>query len=462
MSTLDRLAGMLGFVRMTPSGGPVESPAGPVPETGDMRLFPYPPNTLAPQNLTFAAARAILEEHEQGRFGLSAALARTVLRDPDLAAALNRRLLALVGSPHCIEAATTTGAGERYARDLAVRFRTMVPRAAELDMARDAILLGASLGQLVWWFHEATGEIVPVLDPWPMDYAEHEEYEDAWYVVAKSGRIRITPGDGRWVLYTPWSPRNPYYYGAIRQAAEWFLRASNASRDYGRFIELSGQGIIKAYVPSGSRKSPEYNSFIGSLRNLGRNAVAPLPRGKEPHESYDLEIEALSADLHKVFVEMLRVASGKLRLCILGEDLSSQNQKVGTNASSETGLKVSRALVAADAETWAECLRAQVLTPWANYKGRVELAPFAYYDLEDDADKKAEAEAANTAADALTKWASLVAAAKVDRVVDVVGAAERWGVPLLEAPPAEPARSRAPARRLVLRAPAWEGWRRAA
>ena len=95
MSTLDRLAGLLGFVRMSPSGGPAESPAGVVPETGEMRVAPYPPNTLTPQSLTFAAARAILEEHESGRFGLSAALARTVLRDPDLAAALNRRLLAL-------------------------------------------------------------------------------------------------------------------------------------------------------------------------------------------------------------------------------------------------------------------------------------------------------------------------------------------------------------------------------
>lgn len=461
MSTLDRLAGMLGFTRLSPTGGPAESPAGPVPETGEQRVIAYPPNTLNPQSLTFQAARAILEEHEQGRFGLSAALARTVLRDPDLTAALNRRLLALVGSAHCIEAATATGAGERYARDLAVQFRTMVPRAAELDIVRDAILMGQGLGQLVWWFHEATGAIVPILEPWPLDYAEHDPYTDTWYVTAQSGRIQITPGDGRWVLYAPWSTRTPYYYGAIRQIAEWYLRASNASRDYGRFIELSGQGIIKAKTPSGARKSPEYSAFINSLRNLGRNAVVPLPQGKEAHESYDLEIEALAADLHKVFVEMLRVSSGKLRLVILSEDLSSQNNKVGTNASSETGLRVARVISAADAETWGDCLRSQVLVPWAAYKGRDELAPFAYYDLEDDGDAKGEAEAANTAAEALGKWQSLLAAAKVDRTVDVLAAAERWGVPLLETPAPE-SRARARTRRLVLRAPAWQGWRRAA
>lgn len=457
---LDALAASLGFVRMSPTGGRPETPPAPVKETGETHVITYPPNTLNPQMLTFAAARAILEEHEHGRFNLSAALSRTVLRDPDLAAALNRRLLALVGAPHCIEAATDTGPGERYARDLATRFRMMVPRAAELDIVRDAILLGQGIGQLVWWFHESSGEFIPVLEPWPMDHAEHDPYTDTWYVQSQRGRIVITPGDGRWVLYAPWSPRSPYYYGAVRQVTEWYLRASNASRDYGRFIELSGQGILKAKIPSGSRGTPERSNFINSLRSLGRNAVVPLPQGEKAHDSYDVELEALASDMHKVFVEMLRVCSGKLRLVILGEDLSSQNNKVGTNASSETGMRVSRAIVAADAETWAECLRAQVLLPWAIYKGRAELAPFAYYDLEEKGDAKGEADAANVAADALKKWGELVAAAQVGRVVDVVAAAERWGIPLIEAPQPDTARSKV--RRLVLRAPAAKGWRRAA
>lgn len=453
---LDALAGALGFVRMSPTGGTPETPPKPVKETGEKHVIAYPPNTLNPQLLTFAVARAILEEHERGRFALSAGLARTCLRDPDLTAALNRRLLALIGAPHCIEAATDTGPGERYARDLAARFRVMVPRAAEVDMVRDAIMLGASIGQEVWWFHEATGEFIPVLEPWPMDHAEHDPLTDTWYVHSQRGRIKIEPGDGRWVLYAPWSPRSPYFYGAIRQVMEWYLRASNASRDYGRFIELSGQGILKAKIPSGARGTNEKSNFINSLRNLGRNAVVPLPQGEKEHDSYDVELEALSSDMHKVFVEMLRVCSGKLRLVILGEDLSSQNNKVGTNASSETGLRVSRAIVAADAETWGDCLRAQVLTPWASYKGRAELAPFAYYDLEESRDAKAEADAINVSADGLGKWDKLLK--DTPREVDWIAAAERWGVPMKER---EAEGQRSNVRRLVLRAPPLRGWRRA-
>ena len=446
MSALDRIASLLGFTRVAPGGGRPETPADAT--VGEDASKSFPSLVLSPNTTTFALARAILAEHEIGRFQLSAALARMVLRDPDLAGALTQRLLALVGSDHCIEAATSTGPGERYARDLALRFREMVPRSAELDIVRDAILLGVGVGQKVWWWREDLEEYIEVLEPWPVDSVEYDPIAGQWWALTQRGRLPISADDPGWLLYTPWSEREPYFYGAIRQIAEWYLRASNAARDYGRFIELSGQGIIKAKTPSGARRSPEYASFINSLRSLGRNAVVPLPQGKEKHESYDLELAALSADLHKVFIEMLRVAGGKLRLAILGQDLTSQNNRVGTNASSETGMRVNAAVSRADAETWGDCLHRQFIVPWATYRGRPELAPRAYYDLEEERDAKGEAEAANTAADALSKWQKLLADGDTGRSVDILEAAERWGVPTTEvAPPAAPERA---ARRLVL------------
>lgn len=442
-------AASLGFTRTAPGGGPLDVPPAPLPGGGS-HAEALPSAVLTPTALTFAAVREMLYGHELGRFTLSAALARLALRDPDLAGAMNQRLLALVGADHCIEAATNTGPAERYARDLATDFRTMVTRGTELDIVRDGVMLGAGCGQAVWWWREGTQDYLPVLEPWPMDSVERDIYTGVWYALTRQGqRIPITPGDGRWLLYTPWSDREPYFYGAVRQFAEWFLRAANAAKDYGRYIELSGQGILKAKLPSGSRGSPERANFINSLRGLGRNAVVPLPQGPKPEESYDLELEAISADLHKIFVEMLRIAGGKLRLSILGQDLTSQNAKVGTNASSETGMKVNGRVSRADSATWRDCLQSQFIVPWAAYRGRPELAPSAYYDLEDDDDAQGEAAAANVAADALTKWQKLLVDGGTGRVVDVLAAAERWGVPTVAAP-ADGAR--AAVRRLVLRA----------
>ena len=89
------------------------------------------------------------------------------------------------------------------ARDLAQRFRTMVPRAAEADMIRDGVMLGASAGQLAWYFDEARGEQVPVLEPWPSEHLSFDEWDGHWYAMSRAARVRITPGDGRWVLHTP-------------------------------------------------------------------------------------------------------------------------------------------------------------------------------------------------------------------------------------------------------------------
>lgn len=448
MSILDAARAL--FVR-APSpllAAPVVPPL-PIPETGEDYAEASIPSLLSPAQVTFDVARSILLEHERGEFGLSAALARVATRNADVAGALNQRLLTLFGRDHCIEPATDTAAGERYARDLAQRFRTMVPRAAEADMLRDGVMLGASAGQLVWTFDEERGEQIPVLDPWPSEHLSYDEWDGHWYAATRAGRVRITPGDGRWVLHTPWSPRRPFFYGAIRNIAEWTLRDDNAAKAYSRFVELHGNGILKAYTPSGARGTPEYAAFIASLRNMGRSPVIPLPRSKDPDATYDVELETMAAEVSKVFTEMLRIAGGRVRLAILGQDLTSQNNKVGTNASSDTGMAVSALVSAADAASWAETLHAQVIRPWAQYRGRIDLAPGAYYETEEDDDAKAEADAAKVAAEALTGWRALLA--PQGRDVDAVAAAERWGVPLL-APDAQAAGGRA-ARRLVLRTP---------
>lgn len=445
MSILDAVRSF--FVRGSPLLGAAIVPPLPIPETGEDFAEAGVPSLLSPAQVSFDVARQILHEHERGEFGLSAALARVATRNADVAGALNQRLLTLFGRDHCIEAATDTAAGERYARDLAARFRTMVPAAAEADMIRDGVMLGASAGQLVWTYDESRGELLPVLDPWPSEHLSYDEWDGHWYAMTRAARVKITPGDGRWVLHTPWSPRRPYFYGAIRNIAEWVLRDDNAAKAYSRFVELHGNGILKAYTPSGARGSPEYNAFISSLRNMGRSPVVPLPRSKDPDAGYDLELETMAAEVSKVFTEMLRIAGGRVRLAILGQDLTSQNNKVGTNASSDTGMAVSALVSAADAAAWAETLHAQVIRPWAQYRGRIDLAPAAYYDTEDDGDAKVEAEAAKTAAEALTGWRALLAAQGRD--VDAVAAAERWGVPLL-APDAQNATGRAPSR-LVIR-----------
>jgi phage gp29-like protein len=454
MSLLDQFAAWLGFARAPMTDQPGAMPPGPIPETGHDLATSAPPLVLSPEALTFEAARFILLEHERGLCNMSAALSRTALRDPVIRGAMNQRLLALLGRDHVIESAADHGRGDRYARDLSERFRSMVPRAAEADMIRDGIMLGMACGQNEWWYHDTWGELMPVLVPWPTDYLDHNPWLNKWYVNSREGRIEITPGDGRWVLYTPWSPRSPYFHGVITTVADSYLRAKNAARDYSRFVEVQGQGILKVGVPSGSRGTPEYQNMMSSLRNMGRAPVVPLPKGKTPEESYSLDLEALAADVSKIFTEMIRLTSGNFRLAILGQDLTSQNSKVGTNASSQTGMKVSQLVSAADSETWAECLHKQVITPWATYRGRPDLAPWAYYETEEDEDAQAEAQAANAAADALAKWRDLMAPA--GRELDVVSAAERWGVPLL--PVGETSKDRA-VRRLVLRS---KGWRRVA
>jgi phage gp29-like protein len=283
-----------------------------------------------------------------------------------------------------------------------------------------AVLLGFAVGQLVWEPGD-DGQLIPRLLPWPPSAVSYDEHRRTWVAHTDAGPTDIVPGSGAWVLYAPKSVNKPWLWGVIRCLVEWYLRAQNGAADASRHAEVHGLPVWLARLPSGSETSAAGRRFLSSIRNMGRNAVVPLPRGDSEATSYDLELEAAQTDAYRIYEFLLRAAGGKFRLAILGQDLTSQNNQVGTNASSETGADTLAAIVRADAVTWGECCTAQIARPLAVYRGsppaRVQL------DAEPDDDFGALATALETAGRAVQAWQA------AGWEVDLAAIAERFGVP---------------------------------
>lgn len=405
LGLVDRLLGAIGL-RRADTPGPGES------------ATPSEPGALT--TLTLQALREMLAEHDRGVFLRSALVAELVRRDPDLYAALKQRLDGLLGLPLDIEAADDSEAAKAEAEALEAEWPTIAARAAQREMVDSAIMLGFAFGQLVWEPGD-DAQLVPRLLPWPSACVEHNEYERCWYAQTATGRVLITPGTGAWVFYAPASVNRPWTWGAIRCIAESYLRAQNAAGDASKHAEVHGLPVWKAYIPSGSETQPAGKRFLSSIRNMGRNAVVPLPRGDSEATSYDLKLEAAQTDAYRIYEFLLRFAAGKFRLVLLGQDLTSQNNLVGTNASSETGADTLDTIIRADAVTWGECCTAQIVRPLATYRGKP--VSRVCLDAEPDADFGAEATALKTAGEAAAAWK----AAGFD--VDLVEFAERFGVP---------------------------------
>lgn len=407
---LDTLAGMLGYVRGEPN-----------PETGAM---PATPTTEEPlTTTTVASIRAMLDEHDRGSFLRSALLADLLRRDADLFAALQQRILSLQACPHEIRPADDSDAALAAALEVFAHWPLVVSQAVWCDVLCDMILLGFSVGQLVWTTRD-DGTLWPHLEHVPASSVEYNRTERQWYVhTLTAGRLAITPGDAQWVLFAPRSATAPWLWGAIRCTAEWYLRSSDAASDASRRAEVTGGTIWKAFLPSGARKTPEGKAFAGSFRTMGRNPVIPCPRGATDAESYDAELVEAQVDAHAIFDFLLRTSGGRIRLAVLGQDLTSQNNKVGTNASSETGLTVTDRIVQADARGWSECATTQIVTPIARYRGTP--VSRVVVDAEPDEDWSKRADAMTKAAGAVKAWRDQGVNVDVDKL------AREAGVPTL-------------------------------
>lgn len=395
------------------------------------------PTTNEPMTTaTVAAVRAMLDEHDRGLFLRSALLADLMRRDADVVGALVQRLLAFqaldveVEPPATsteAEASRAAAAAEAYA---AARDCIVTP-GAQMDMLVDACLLGFAVGQLVPTWDEASQRIVRVLEPWPSSAVEHQRFERQWYVTTLDrGRVPITPGDGQWVLYAPRGARAPWLWGAIRCTAEWYLRDGDTAADASRRAEVFGNAIWKAKLPAGGRKTPDGKTFAGSLRTMGRNAVIPCPQGATPNESYDVDLVEAKSDAHAIFEWLMRTGGGRIRLAILGQDLTSQNNLVGTNASSDTGLTTLDRVVRAEGKAWSHCETTQIAAPRAAYLG--EPAPRVCVEAEERDERKADADAQTAVASAVKAWRDLGVA------VDVDAMAAKARVPVLAAAPTPP------------------------
>lgn len=407
-SWVDRILGALGL--RTPK----------TPEPG-AAATPTPESVLT--DVTVASLREMLNEHSRGQFMRSGLLAEYVLRDADLSGALTQRLERLLGLEQEIEPADDSEAAKKQSEDCETLWSTIASRPAQREMLAYAILMGFAIGQTVWSWDETRGELVPRLIPWPPSLCEFRAFDGQWYVHTDKGPLAITPGDGQWVLFAPRAVNSPWLWGAILCVGEWYLRAQYAAGDASKHAEVHGVPVWLAMLPSGARSTPDGKAFLTSLRNMGRNAVVPLPQGVDASTSYGLKLEQAATDAYQIFEFLLRTAGGKFRLAILGQDLTSQNNLVGTNASSEQGSTVLDSIIAADATTWSECLYRQVLQLWAAYRSRPELAPHLCIDAEDEEDFGAVASALLTAGQALAAWQA------AGFEVDLVAFAERFGMP---------------------------------
>lgn len=274
---------------------------------------------------------------------------------------------------------------------------------------------GAVLVELDWTDFE--GRWVPTLKTWHPSLQRYDMEKREWYVKLQSGQeMLVTPGDGKWVLFSPGGRRRPWVSALVRTLSIPFVAATYGVSDWGGYNEIHGQPMR---VGVGASSAPERDAMAADLAALGKDTSIALPPG------YDVKLLEATAATWKSFADMIEWANLEISITVLGQNLTTQVSGASL-AAAQVHNQIRMDIIESDAEYMATFLHEQVL-PWyvdVNFGGSE--VPWPRWNTTPPADEKtlsdaqlARANALGALGDAITKLAG-VAPVDVTALLDAM------------------------------------------
>ena len=415
----------------------------------------------------YPAVDEALVDLEQGQFMQAALLTDAVYTDDRVSAVLNTRANALFGLPMSFKyqgqddaqkKPQTPGAipGKSDASessevtDLKLKVRDTVeklwnqifPVAALKEQSISGWMLNAGLGELVWtWTKD--NEFIPTLKTWNSQFLYWRQDTRSYWLIHEGGQTEVFPGNGRWVLFSPFGHNHGWLRGMIRSLGKLWLDRVFAQRDWSRAGEKYSLGIMKAFEPADG-STADKAAFRAATRRMASETTIGLPVTDKGNK-FDLEM--LKTDPMtgaENFERRLKNLDICIAVCALGQNLTTEiSGSSGSRAAAKVHENVRGDYLKADAEVWASVIATQVLSPFVryNYEGEAnalgidwkELVPEVTWVVDPPDDKKADSEAIANIAAAVPGLAGTEA--------DIRALLEKYDIPTMEeraAPDAPP------------------------
>lgn len=363
----------------------------------------------------------------------AADLCDEMLADDRLLAVLNKRVQGVLGLEVTFEASR----GRRKpvkALDVGEDWWEMFPESELGELVKWGTLLGVGVGRINWKEHE--NRVVGVLEPWHPRNLKWDPQKRAWFARLTDGTwTEVTPGDGSWVLYTPYGKKRPWAKGLWRGLARWWLLKQYAIVDWALYSERHGQGYFVAEPQPGMTPTAKARDELAKdMQGMGRAPGIAMPAG------FNFKLVESVANNWQTFNAQKDAANVAFAIALLGNNLSTELSQ-GSFAAADVHKVVEITIIRFTAETVSTWAHDQVLVWWAEFNyGNRDIAPWPRWATEPPEDLKASADlmvSFGTALDAFAKY-------KIP--VDLAALCERFKIPILpnadipplEAPPPPP------------------------
>jgi hypothetical protein len=352
---------------------------------------------------TLRQIRAAEQQAESGNLYGAAAICDWLLGDDRISGGLDARADALFGLVPAFEPS-----GDRRRSNRAVKaleagedWWAAYPESELRLFHKWALLLGAAPGRHYWLnSDDHGGRMLPMPEFWPASTLRFDFPKQTWFIRdSQSFEHQLVPGDGTWLLHSPFGKSRPWLYGFWRSLARWVRLKELGREDSGYLLDKAT--LLVGTTQEGSLKE-ERDELASDLVNSEADAVAILQSG------YDLKRLDIGAGTGPLVKTLIDLADTAISIRIRGGNLST-NVEGGSKAAAQSQAKTNEEpKLRFDAESLSTTLHDQSLVWWAEFNfGDRKLAPYPVWPVEPEEDKQAKAETAKTMSEALTGFEKL-------------------------------------------------------
>jgi phage gp29-like protein len=354
-------------------------------------------------------ALSALTELEQGQFRRAALFADAMMRDERIAACwttLINGLLALPKKFEPEEGKEDDPAAQRAAEIFGKQFPKMFPQE---ELARNTffgVFLGLGLGEKIWYQIDGPAPWSFRLKAWHPQFVywnpgthRYQLSTDptgaAAQLASDTSLIEISEsGDDHWAVFHPYGGSEGWFQSLIRSLAIPYMFRQFGIRDWARFSEVYGTPTRAAYVPEWA-DAAQRETFITQLQNLGNEPVLELLVREGVEKGFDFKIVQAMASDGGVggFNKMLEYVDGSIAIVLLGQNLTTQSGRVGSNALGKIHQNVKEDYIKRWAQAIEEYVHNEFAVPWAIYNfGDASLAPYLRINADPPEDLKSKSE----------------------------------------------------------------------
>ena len=244
---------------------------------------------------------------DTGFLAQSARLSQSLRRDGVLGGILSTRTSGLARLPKQFRGTTSVIEALDNRNDTGLFDKIFAPKELAL-LAGDGIILGVGVGELV----PLPDRPEPVFVRLNPEFLRYQWGDDAWYYDSTGGSLRITPGDGRWILHTPGGMQSPWANGLWTALSRAYVAKDHAFNHRENYSAKLANPARVAVSPAGATE-PQRQGFLRRVMAWGVNTAFDLPPG------WDIKLVESNGTGYQVFRETIESCDKEFMIALAGQ-----------------------------------------------------------------------------------------------------------------------------------------------